>query len=176
MAQSVLKTIGDMPLRVFIQDGTTGAAIAKTFGKGGVPDLNVLLNFGTGTDQASKAYIAQRPPLAATTFDNLDLAGGLVDGLGNTLTFATLKLALVAIVAPDYATKSLRVGPQGQSNPFLGAWGGTGATVYKAFNVWDLTVYSPTTGYTVTAGTGDIFPVYNPSAISVDYTILLVGT
>lgn len=173
MALSVLNVNGDCNLRAVIKDGTSGGVINKTFGRVSVPALSVSLAFGTGSGQANKLYIASRA-LAATTFDLLDLAGGLSDGLGNTLTFTSLKLAVLAILTPN-GTKVLRVGPQAQSNPFLGAWGGTGATVYKGFTHWDMPVYDPVAGYAVTAGTGDILPIYNPTGSSITYTILLAG-
>lgn len=174
MAVSVLAADGLMRLSSLIRDTTAGTSQRINFGSGVVPTLNISLTYGTGTNQANKLYCAKRT-LAATTYDLLDLAGGLTDGLGNVLTFTKIKLALVAIVTPVVATKSLRVGPQNQSNPFLGGWGGTAATDYKTVTNWDIVNYEPTTGYTVTAGTGDIFPIYNPSAISVDYWLLLAG-
>ena len=171
---SSLNVSGESKLRLFLQDGTSGAAIARTFGRDLLPALDIGLDFGTGSGQANKLYIGKRT-IAAATFDNIDLAGSLVDGLGNTLTFANLKLALAAIVTPD-GTKSLRVGPQGVANAFQGPWGGTAAAVYRTFKNWDLAVYEPVTGFPVTAGTGDIFPVYNPGATSLDFWLLLAGT
>ena|GEM_PF-526695 len=174
MAIAALSVSGDSKLRLFLQDGTSGAAISRTFGRDLLPELEIDLDFGTLSGQVDKLYIGKRT-LAATTFDNIDLAGSLVDGLGNTLAFTNLKLALAAIVTPD-GTKAIRVGPQGQANAFQGPWGGVGADVYRSFKHWDLAVYEPVTGFPVTAGTGDIFSFYNPGATSVDVWLLLAGT
>lgn len=169
---NVTNRSGERALSAYFQDGTTGAVIAKRFGAVSVPDLGISLTFGTGSGQANKFYFASRT-VATVTADNLDLAGTLADGLGNTVTFTALKLMVFAVSSPD-GTKTLRIGPRNQSNPFQGPWGGTGATVYQ-----DLTHhwydYRPVTGHTVTAGTGDTLGVYNPSAGSVTYTVLLAG-
>jgi hypothetical protein len=171
-ALNVTNRSGERTLTTYIKDGTTSAILSKRFGAVSVPDLGIAFTFGTGSGQANKLYIASRT-VATVTADNLDLAGSLADGLGNTITFTSLKLMLFAITSPD-GTKTLRIGPRNQSNPFQGPWGGTGATVYQ-----DVTHhwygYEPVAGWAVTAGTGDILGVYNPSAGSVTYTVLLVG-
>jgi hypothetical protein len=163
---------GERALSFNIKDGTTGAVLSKRFGAVSVPDLGLSFTYGTGSGQANKLYYASRT-VATVTADNLDLAGSLADGLGNTITFTSLKLMLFAVLEPD-GTDTLRIGPRNQSNPFQGPWGGTGATVYQ-----DVThhwyAYAPVAGWTVTAGTGDILGVYNPSAGSVTYSVLLVG-
>ena len=111
--------------------------------------------------------------LAATTFDLIDLAGGLTDYKGATITFAKVKWIYVALSTQD-GTNALRIGPQNQANAWQGPWGGTGATVYRTtYTDWEF--YRPVTGTTVTAGTGDIFPVYNPGAGSVDYLLWVLG-
>ena len=175
MAISVLNVTnrsGERSLTAYIKDGTSGATLSKRFGAVSVPDLGVSFSYGSGSGQANKLYYASRT-VATVTADNLDLAGSLSDSLGNTLTFTSLKLMLFAVSSPD-GTKTLRIGPRNQSNPFQGPWGGTGATVYQ-----DVTHhwygYEPVAGWTVTAGTGDILGVYNPSAGSVTYSVLLVG-
>lgn len=174
MALDQLSASGDCPLRIFISDGTSGATLNKAFGQVSVPALDIALTFGSGANQANKLYIAKRT-LAATTYDLLDLAGALNDGLNNTITFTFVKLALIAVVSPTGLIK-VRVGPQGQANPWPGPWtGGVGATVYKDVPRWDLLAYEPSTGYAVTAGTGDILPVYNPGAAALDYWIILAG-
>lgn len=163
---------GGRPLSVVFRDGTSLGRISRRFGLGGVPDLGVSLGFGTGSGQANKAYFGLRT-VSATSFDLVDLSGSLTDGLGNTFSPSALKLAVVAIVSPD-GTKSLRVGPQNQSNAWQGPWGGTGSTVYQTVtHHWHF--YSPVAGVAVTAGTGDVLPVYNPGATSVTYALLLAG-
>lgn len=136
-----------------------------------LPGLIPNYTNGTGSFQVNQVYCAQRA-LAATTFDLLDMAGSLTN-LGGTITFTKIKYLRVEIVSPD-GTKVLRVGPQNQSNPVPLGWGGTGATVYREVyyaEEWNM----PYAGFTVTAGTGDILPIYNPGATSVTYAILIAG-
>ena len=85
-ALNVTNRSGERALTTYIKDGTTSAILSKRFGAVSVPDLGISLTYGTGSGQANKLYIASRT-VTATTADNLDLAGSLSDGLGNTITF-----------------------------------------------------------------------------------------
>jgi hypothetical protein len=163
-----IKAVGD--LAAAIVDGTTLARRQLRFGGLSIPALSVSLGYGTGSGQANWMYTATRT-VAATTADNLDLAGSLTDGLGNTITATKLKLAVVAISSPD-GTKSLRVGPRGVSNATLAGFGD--ASDYQTVRNWWVQ-YDPVGGYDVTAGTADLFCLYNPGAGSVTYTVLLAG-
>lgn len=155
-----------------IQDTTSLQSQAAAYGRGVLPARGVTFTHGTGNSQANLWYLAQRT-LAATTFDLIDLAGSLTGYNGATLTFTKLKRAYISIVSPD-GTKSLRVGPQNQSNAAALGWGGTGATVYHT-TLTDFELIHPYGGWTITAGTGDIFPVYNPGAGDVTYAIWFLG-
>lgn len=156
-----------------LSDSTLLVQQAASYGAGVLPELSLALENGTGANQANIWYLAKRT-LAATTYDLLDLAGGLTAFNGSTITFTKIKRVLVAIDSPD-GTKRVRVGPQDQSNPWPGPWGGTGPTVY-ADVLWKFDVVNPfAAGWAVTAGTGDVFPVYNPGGSSVDYIIWLLG-
>lgn len=149
------------------------SARSALFGGGSIfPTLDRLLSNGTGSAQANALYVEQRPSLAAAANDDIDLAGGLAT-LGTTLTFTVVKYVMTAIVSPT-SVKRLRVGPGGVANAWQGPWGGTGATVYD--EVWDWRDWSnPYSGWTVTAGTGDILRINNPSAGAVSYVVLIVG-
>jgi hypothetical protein len=173
VAISTISIDGNLPLRVYVADSATRRSSRYQFGLKSVPELSFALTYGTGSGKANKIYTAQRT-VTATTADNLDLAGSLTDLNGSAITFTKIKLILIAIVSPD-GTKTLRVGPRGVSNTYQGAFGGTGATVYKDFTHWDVVEYEPVTGRTVTAGTGDILGIYNPSASSVTYEIIIAG-
>ena len=175
MAVDGLTISGVFPLLARIADSGRGASARRLFGKGGLPELGVSLTFGTTSGKANKWHVGVRT-LAATTFDLLDLAGGsLADPLGNALTFSTVKLVVVALSTPN-GTRNLQIGPQNQSNAAPLNWGGVGATVYQIVTNWAMPIYQPVTGVTVTAGTGDILPVYNPGGASLDYAILIAGT
>lgn len=172
MAISVLSAAGSFPLMGFWKDGTTGAVLRKKFGALSVPTLGVSLTYGTGSGQANWAYYASRT-VATVTADNLDLSGSLTDGLGNTISATKLKLLVVAVSSPD-GTKTIRVGPRGVANTLQGPWGGTGATVYTDVTTWHV-LYEPVAGWNVVGGSSDILGIYNPSASSVTYSILMAG-
>lgn len=131
------------------------------------------LTFGTGANQANQCYYAQRT-VATVTADNLDLSGSLLDPLGNTINLTTVKLIVVAIDTPD-GTKKLRVGPQAVANAWQGPFGGVTAPCYKEITNWDPICNEPVAGYPVVGGASDILGIYNPSAVSVTYRILIMG-
>ena len=155
-----------------IYDAATGQSQNGIFGRELLPQRTRTLTQGTASGQASKWHLSQRT-LAATTFDLLDLYGGLTDYKGAVINFTKIKRIFVAIISPD-GTKSLRIGPQNQTHAIQLHWGGTGATVYSTTTTdWEL--YEPYTGYTVTDAVTDIFPIYNPGAGSVTYTLFILG-
>lgn len=137
-------------------------------GSGNFDAIEVTFEDGSGSGQAQSWWHDERT-VTATTADNIDLAGSLTGPFGATITAVKIKWIVLAIDTPG-STKSLRVGPRGVSNAFQGPWGGTGATVYQDFTTFFAAV-EPYTGWTVTAGTGDILGIYNPSAVSVTYRI-----
>lgn len=155
-----------------IADPDTLQQQPAAYGFGVLPDLTLSLPQGTGSGQAQKWYLARRT-LASTATDLLDLAGGLTDFQGNPITFSAVKRVLVAVVDPS-AAKSVRVGPQGAANAWQGWWGGVTSPVYDTV-FWKLDQINPYSGWTVTAGTGDILAVYNPSAGSVTYAVWIIG-
>ncbi len=172
MALNTLQFGGTFPLSSFWKDGTTGAVVRKRFGVVSVPELGVSLSYGTGSGQANWAYYASRT-VATVTADNLDLSGSLTDGLGNTISATKLKLLVVAVASPD-GTKKIRVGPRGVSNAAQLNFGGVASTDYQDVTHWHV-LYEPVAGYTITAGSADVLGLYNPSAGSVTYSILMAG-
>ncbi len=156
-----------------ILDNVTGQYLPIIFGKGSIPSRLRTFTHGTGANQVNKIYATQRT-LATVTMDSLDLAGGLTDYKGAAITLTALKWVYISIVSPD-GTKVLRVGPQNQAAAGTFGWGSAAvATVYHDFySDWEL--YRPITGFTVTATTADIFPIYNPSLTSVTYAIIVAG-
>jgi hypothetical protein len=142
-------------------------------GQGNFGAMQVGFSFGTGNNQANKWFAAQRT-VGAGANDDLDLAGGLTNGIGEVLTFTKVKYLLIALVAPD-GTRVLRVGPQGVANAFQGPHGGVVAGNYVEVKNFSEYINEPITGYTVTAGTGDVLRVNNPGGGSVTYNILIIG-
>ena len=127
---------------------------------------------GTGADQAQKLFTDQRT-LAASANESLDLAGGLTDAFGATLTLTKVKAILVRAAAGN--TNNVVVGGAA-SNAFVGPFGDATDTVAIKPGGTLLLVAPDSAGYAVTAGTGDILKVANSSSGSaVTYDIVLVG-
>lgn len=154
-----------------LSSSTTVESQTAGFGGAILPQLAYAYTYGVGDAQVNKWYLARRT-LAGTTYDDLNLTTGLA-ALGVTQAFTKLRQVFVAIVDPD-GTKRLRIGPQGRSNA---------ATLWfqdKTTNFWVETythfdMQRPITGWTITATTADIFPIYNPGATSLTYAIWLMG-
>lgn len=170
MAIGLLSIGGNLELRALAADRSLGGTFAWKFGARTIPALDVALSLGTGSGQVNWVYYASRT-LAATTGETFDLRGSLTDAFGSTINATFLKLAVVAISDPN-GTKELRVGPRGVTNAVLAGFGD--ASDYQTVRDWWIQ-HDGVTGYAVTAGTADLFPVYNPSAGSVTYSILLAG-
>lgn len=155
-----------------VRDTATGAFQPAVFGADVLPSATLTLTTGTGNQQVNQWYCARRT-LAGTTFDLLDLSGGLTNGLGQTVTLTKLKYVRLSVVSPD-GTKALRIGPQNQAAAAQLWFGGTGATVYDT--VYETVEHRMTyAGWTITGTTADILPIYNPGGSAVIYAIWLMG-
>lgn len=136
-------------------------------------DGDFTLSDGTGDAQANKLYTATRTITGASTADALDLAGGLTDIFGNTLTFTSIK----AILIQNMNTTSgddLTVG--GGTNPITSLWNGstTAKARIKAGGCWFMS--SRYDGFAITAGTADILTVEHHGATSqLTYDIMIIG-
>lgn len=174
MAIDKLSIGGTWDLSGFIKDATTGASLRRKFGAGSIPTLDLPpLAYGTTSGKANWMYFATRT-VATVTADNLDLSGSLTDGLGNTITATRLKLLVVAVASPD-GTKTIRVGPRGVANANQLNHGGVAASNYIDVTDWAVLVNEPVAGLTVVNASSDVVGLYNPSAGSVTYSILMAG-
>ena len=127
---------------------------------------------GTGAGLADIVFRDQRT-LALSTSEDLDLAGGLTDAFGATLTFVKVKMLYVSAATANDA--NIVVGGA-SSNAFLGAFADATDKVNLPASAW-LKWTNPTNGYSVTAGTGDILKIENSDgAASATYDIVIVGT
>jgi hypothetical protein len=145
-----------------------GGAI-PSFSKGKGADI--ALTDGSGSGQASKVYSATRT-VAASANDDLDLAGGLTDPFGVSLTFATVK---AIVIRSDQAnTTNLTVSPAA-TNGFLGPFGAAAHTAQLRPG-GALVFAAPQTGWTVTASTGDLLRIANAAGASATYSIEIIGT
>lgn len=127
---------------------------------------------GTATGQVDLLYAGTRV-LALSTSEDLDLAGGLTDVFGATLTFVKVKYIYIKAAAAN--TNNVVVGGA-TSNQFVGPFGaGTHTLAILPGAVLEL--MHPTTGWTVTPATGDLFKVLNGGAgTSVTYDLIIAGT
>ena len=123
---------------------------------------------GTGSGQANQLWSDTRTLVA--TSENLDLAGGLVDAFGDTITFTKVKVLLVH----NKATTTLH--HLTLSGNFLTNQMMSGASVKLSLDPSSvLFLTSPIDGYAVTADTGDVLNV-DAGANTITYDIVLIGT
>lgn len=134
-------------------------------------DAIIRLVSGTGADQANMLWHDRRT-LAASATENLDLAGVLVNGLGDVQTFAKLKAIVVRAVAAN--TNNVNVIREATNGVPLFLAAGDGIPVHpNGLFVWAAPGLA---GVAVTAGTGDLITFTNSAAgTSVTYDVVLIG-
>ncbi len=131
------------------------------------------LTTGTGADNINEIFADTRQ-LAASTAENLDLAGVLTDVFNNVITFTKIKFIIVKAAATN--TNDVMVG------------GHASAACFSMFNAatdklrikpggFVVLVAPNSVGFAVTATTADMLTVGNSSSGSVvDYDIIIGGT
>lgn len=132
----------------------------------------IPLSSGTGANQADKLWHDQRT-LTASSTEDLDLAGSLVDPFGGTITFARIKGIIIAAAAAN--TNNVIVGGA-SSNGFI-TWVGSATHTVTVRPGGFLALFAPdATAYAVTAATADLLHIANSAAgTSVTYDVVLVG-
>lgn len=132
----------------------------------------ISLSSGTGTNAVDLEYIEQIT-LAASVNNDYDLRGVLVDAFGGTLSFAKVKgLYLFAAVGN---TNNVIIKPAA-SNGFLGPFGAAAHQISVPPG-GSLQLTAPRSGWTVTAGTGDLINIANSSSgSSVTFDLHIIGT
>lgn len=137
-------------------------------------DHNLLLHNGTGAGQADVLF-SDRRTIAASGTDDVDLNAALTDAFGASISLVRVKALLVSASASN--VNNVVVGGA-VSNQFA-SWVGdaTDTIVLRPGGVFLLaTGAADTTGYGVTAATGDLLRVANSGAGStVTYDIVLLG-
>jgi hypothetical protein len=132
----------------------------------------IKLATGTGANQANMLWHDRRT-VAASDDEDLDLAGSLVNGLGDTQTFARVKALLVA--ADDGNTNNVNVTADGSAGvPGLFLALGDGVVVRPGgLFLW---VAPDATAAVVTATTGDLLNFANSGAgTGVTYDVIIIG-
>ena len=126
---------------------------------------------GEGADQAEEVWHDTRT-VAGSATDSLDLAGGgLLNALGQAVTFTRVKAIILKAAAANPNT--LEVTQSASGIPFLKA--NTDAILLGAGDLLVLTRRGAT-GIAVGAGATDDLAIVNPAAGSCTYTVILIGT
>ena len=131
-------------------------------------DWNDSLTNGTGTDQGNMMWHDERT--LATTSEDLDLAGSLVNAFGRTITFTKIKGLFVKNTSTTTGQNVLVGGAA--ANQFVN-WVSDASDEVVVGPNGCLALWSPMDGYAVTAATGDILRIETDANIT--YRIVLVG-
>jgi len=128
---------------------------------------------GVGANQAKAAFADERT-LAASANESLDLAGGLTDVFGNTITFTKIKAIVVQAAAAN--SNDVVIGGAA-SNGFTSFVGAADDTIKVKPGGMLVLVAPDANGYAVVASTGDLLKVANSGAgTAVTYKIIIIGT
>ena len=127
---------------------------------------------GTGANQADLIFHDQRT-LAASTSEELDLAGSLTDSFGTTLTFARIKA--VVVYAATANAGLIQVGGAA-ANGFIN-WVASATDIIQVRAGGTFAIIAPdATAYAVTAGTGDLLKINNTDGAGAGvYDIYIIG-
>ena len=137
---------------------------------GGFP--NIIMDNGTGANQADTVYSETRTLAASATFD-LDLAGALLNPLGAAAIF--VKVKAIAIKARAANTNNVVLGAAA-ANGFVGPFGAATHTVSIPPG-GEVVIVAPIAGWTVTPATGDLLRTTKSGAgTAVTYDIVVIGT
>jgi hypothetical protein len=132
----------------------------------------VALALGTAANQAD-LFFADSRSLAASATETLDLAGGLVDGFGATITFVEIVGVLIAAKASN--TNDVVVGGAA-ANGWAGFFADVTDKLVLKPGAFAFIAAGANPAYPVVAGTGDQLQVANSGAgTGVDYDIILIG-
>jgi len=127
---------------------------------------------GTGADQADLMWYDQRT-LAASTSEDLDLSGSLVNSFGATMTFARIK-AIIVYAASDNGAL-IQVGGAA-SNQFINWVANSSDVVNVRADGFFVLAAPDATAYAVTAGTGDLLKINNTDGgDTATYDIYIIG-
>jgi hypothetical protein len=126
---------------------------------------------GTGVDTADRIYM-KKDTVATGTPKTYDIAGGLTDILGNTITMAKVN-AIIVVNNSVTAGEILTVGAG--SNPLLNWVIATGDGV-KAGPGGAVVCLDPSlAGYAVTGGTGDVLQISVAAGATVPIDVIIIG-
>jgi len=135
--------------------------------------LALTLANGTGAGQATQ-YWSDTRTITASGNEDIDLAGGITNALGATLTLTAVKCIIVSAAAGN--TNNVNVS-RPSSNGFIGPFlASSDGLAIKPGGFIVLSEGGSAAGWAVTAGTGDLLNVANSAgSTSVTYTIHVFG-
>lgn len=125
---------------------------------------------GTSSGQCDLIFRDQRT-LTTGNSEDLDLAGGLTDPFGTTLTFVKVKVIIIENLS---TTQTLTVGGAA-ANQFIN-WVGAANDVINIPPGGFFAISAPAAGFAVTADTGDLLKILNSAGASCTYNIVILGT
>ena len=154
--------IGGMVSNIDLQ--ANASTISKKF--------TATLTNGTGASKACILWSDTRT-LAASATEDLDLASGLTDAFGATIVFTKVKAILVTAAA---ANTNLVVVSCPAANGFVTPFNAASDAI-KIYPGGAFMLVNPTTtGYAVTASTGDLLTITNSAgSTGVTYDIVIIG-
>lgn len=156
------------------------AASATLTGSTDLASVSSPLNFsrslnlasGTGAGKADRLF-SDRRTLAASATEDLDLSGALLDALGGAAAFVRIKGLIIS--ASKDNTNNVVIGAAA-ANAWASLLNTTGTITLRPGAVAAFMAGATDTGWSVTAGTGDILKVANSAgSTGVTYDIVVVG-
>lgn len=158
----------------------TGFTIQGTFTSN--PDLTTAIEAlaiavkqdyasGTGAQQGNQFFSDSRSVNGSS--ENLDLAGGLTDAFGTTLTFTKIR-HLAFHNKSTVAAETLLISGNFVTGALLSGWVDDDVKIIVPPRGW-LVLSSPEDGYTVTGTSQDIVKV-DPGANNISYDLYIIGT
>jgi hypothetical protein len=175
VASSAMLATGTLSTQLLVKINATGTTVGNLGMTADDPialDWTQLLASGTGANQASNVFHDRRT-LTASNSENLDLAGSLTNKFGTTLTFTKIKAILIK--ASSANTNNVLVGGAA-SNQFINWVSDPTDVIVVRPGGFFMIVAPDSTGYAVTAATGDLLKIANSSAgTSVTYDIIIIG-
>lgn len=127
---------------------------------------------GTTSNKADLYYADKQTALGTSSTQSYDLSGTLSNGIGVTSVFAKVKL--IALKAATGNSDDVVI-DGGIANAFTDYQSATAEIKCPPGGV--VVLGDPKTGFTVTAGTGDILAIKNSSgAATAEYELLIIGT
>jgi len=134
-------------------------------------DKRYTMANGTGADQENMMWTDTRT-ISASSSDDLDLAGGLTNAFGDTITMTAVKGIFIFAAAGN--TNNLLIGGDAAA---VANWVGNANDIVVVKPGGMFCLYDPSAaGYGVTGTSADVLQIANSSSgSSVDYDIIIIG-